>query len=138
MSAKDHYHTCVVTALTRDGWIITDDPYTIPIGLDRVFVDLGAEAPIAAEKPGQKIAIEIKSFRSPSDIHDLELALGQYVFYRSLMENFEPERKLFLAVSETVYQMTLLRPIAEIPLEKLQVALIIFDPDRQEIVRWIR
>jgi len=112
MPAKDIYHDRVWAALIRDGWAITHDPYTIPIGIDRVFVDLGADAPIAAEKAGRRIAVEIKSFRWPFDLHDLEQALGQFVFYRSLLLHHEPDRELFLAVSETVYQMTLCRPIA--------------------------
>jgi hypothetical protein len=76
MSAKDFYHHQVRTALIRDGWEITHDPYTLPIGIDRVFVDLGAEAPIAAEKGERRIAVEIKSFRGASDLHDFEQALG--------------------------------------------------------------
>jgi len=35
MPAKDVYHDRVRAALIRDGWAITHDPYTIPIGLDR-------------------------------------------------------------------------------------------------------
>jgi hypothetical protein len=53
------------------------------------------------------------------------------------MSHHEPGRELFLAVSETVFQMTMQRPIAEIPLRDLRVALLVFDPDREEIVRWI-
>ena len=137
MPARDHYHRQVKEALIQDGWEITHDPYTIPIGLDRVFVDLGAEAPIAAEKSGRRIAVEIKSFRGVSDLHDFEQALGQFVFYRSLMSRHEPSRKLFLAVSVTVFEMTLSRPIAQIPLQDLGVSLLIFDPDQKEGVRWI-
>ena len=60
------------------------------------MVDLGAERLLAAEKGEEKIAVEIKSFRGASDIHDLEVAVGQYVLYRSLLTRFEPDRRLFL------------------------------------------
>jgi hypothetical protein len=52
-------------------------PYTLTFGQKDVFVDLGAERVIAAEKENEKIAVEVKSFQSPSDIHGLELAIGQ-------------------------------------------------------------
>lgn len=42
-----------------------------------MYVDLGAEKLIAAEKEGQQIAVEIKTFRSVSDMTNLEHALGQ-------------------------------------------------------------
>lgn len=137
MSARDIYHDPVRNALIKDGWAITHDPYKIPIGIDKVYVDLGAERPIAAEKGDRRIAIEIKSFLGASDVYDLERALGQYVFYRSLMSRRDPERTLYLAVPETVYEATFRRPIAEIPVADLQVLLLVFDPGREEVLRWI-
>ena len=137
MSARDLYPDCVREALIGAGWQITHDPYKIPIGFDKVFVDLGAERPLAAEKDGRKIAVEIKSFLGPSDVYDLERALGQYVLYRALMDVVEPDRLLYLAVPTVIHQQVFRRPIAEIPVESLRVAFIVFDPDRREIVRWI-
>jgi hypothetical protein len=55
--------TIVRNALIKEGWIITHDPLTLPFGSDDIFIDLGAQAPLGAEKEGQKIAVEIKSFR---------------------------------------------------------------------------
>lgn len=42
MPAKDIFHNIVVTALQKDGWIITDDPLKLKWGLRELFVDLGA------------------------------------------------------------------------------------------------
>src|SRR5437016_626979 len=98
MPAKDIYHDSVKNALIKDGWTITHDPYVLIFGQKNVFVDLGAQRVLAAERGEEKIAVEIKSFQGASDIHDLELALGQYVFYRSLVGRFEAQRRLFLAV----------------------------------------
>jgi len=77
--AKDIYHDTVRTALEKDGWTITDDPLTLRVGLRDVFVDLGAQKLLAAEREGQKIAVEIKSFISQSLVKDWENALGQYI-----------------------------------------------------------
>ncbi len=82
MPAKDLFHNTVRNALIKDGWIITHDPYRLTIGRRKAFIDLGAEQPIAAEKAGRKIAVEVKSFLGESEMEDLEQALGQYEIYR--------------------------------------------------------
>lgn len=75
--AKDKYHFAARKALESDGWKITDDPYFIQVGKRRGYIDLGAEKSIiAAEKDLEKIAVEVKSFVSPSDLDSFEEALG--------------------------------------------------------------
>ena len=79
--AKDIYHNTVRIALEKDGWTITDDPLTLRIGGRSAFIDLGTEKLFAAEKKDKRIAVEVKSFISPSPVKDLEQALGQYIMY---------------------------------------------------------
>ena len=63
MSAKDKFHDAVKQGLEKDGWKITHDPLRIEFGEeDKIQIDLGAEKVLGAEKSGQKIAVEIKSF----------------------------------------------------------------------------
>ncbi len=137
MPANDFYHDNVKNALIADGWTITHDPYTLTFGQRNVFVDLGAERTLAAEKAGEKIAVEIKGFLGASDIRELEVAIGQYVFYRSLLARFEPDRKLFLAVPESILANTIEEPIARPVIEDLRIALLAFDPQQEVIVKWI-
>jgi hypothetical protein len=101
--ARDTIHEPVKNALVKDGWTITADPYTLKYEEVEVYTDLAAERTIAAERAGDKIAVEIKSFSGRSPIHDLEEALGQYDIYRSFLEVLEPDRKLYLAISDRVY-----------------------------------
>lgn len=55
-----------------DGWQITDDPLLLTYGGRSLYVDIGAERIIiGAEREGQKIAVEVKSFLSPSPMRDL-------------------------------------------------------------------
>lgn len=104
MPAKDVYHDAVVKALTSDGWTITDDPLRIGFGGQNYFIDLGAARnTIAAERAGEKIAVEIKSFLSPSIAHELHEAVGQYNNYRDVLQETDPDRRLFLAVTEEIY-----------------------------------
>jgi hypothetical protein len=123
--------------LVKAGWTVTHAPYTLTFGQRDVFVDFGAERLLlAAERGQEKIAVELKTFRGQSDVSDLEAALGQYVFYRSLLMRAEPERRLFLAVPDTVFTSTLQEPISRLVLEDLAVAVIAFNVQREEIVRW--
>ena len=91
-------------ALIKDGWVITDDPFTIEYQGIKVFADLAAERPIAAMMGERRIVVEIKSFLGRSPIHDLEIALGQYVLYRTFLKAIAPQYGLYLAVSAQVYQ----------------------------------
>src|SRR4028119_2454285 len=47
---------------------------------------LGAEKVVVAEKDGQKIAVEIKSFIGPSKISQFYTALGQFISYRAALQ----------------------------------------------------
>jgi XisH protein len=81
MPARDIYHDAVKNALIKDGWTITHDPFVLRWGTIDVYIDLGAEQLLAAERQGLKIAVEVKSFVGRSDVDDLEKALGQYILY---------------------------------------------------------
>jgi len=77
MPAKDLYHEAVCAALIKDGWTTTHDPLTLRYHKRDIYIDLGAERLLAAEKDSQKIAIEIKSFIANSALAALEEAVGQ-------------------------------------------------------------
>jgi hypothetical protein len=135
--AKDIYHDTVRTALEKDGWTITDDPLTLRIGKRDLFVDLGAEKLIAAEREGQKIAVEIKSFISKSPIKDLENALGQYILYVKILSRLDPERLLYLAVHQEVYINFFSEEIVQIILDDGLIKILVFDPLQEVITQWI-
>lgn len=135
--AKDIYHNTVRIALEKDGWTITDDPLTLRIGKRDLFVDLGAEKLIAAEREGKKIAVEIKSFISQSPVKDLENALGQYILYLKILSRLEPERLLYLAVQQEIYLNFFSEEIVKLILEDGLIKLIIFDSIQEVITQWI-
>ncbi len=62
MARLDKIHEIVKTALVKDGWVITDDPFAVQFEEFDLYVDLAAERVFAAERAGEKIAVEIKSF----------------------------------------------------------------------------
>lgn len=138
MPAHDRYHGIVRRALVKDGWTITHDPYRIEAGGLNVYVDLAAERLLAAERGDDKIAVEIKSFLGESDIRDFEQAIGQFVFYRFLMEQADVERQLLLAVPDDVFYTLFQEPIARPVVDGLPLKIIVFDTEGEEIVEWIR
>jgi XisH protein len=78
MAARDLFYDAVKQALIKEEWVITGDPLIIKIGKVKLEIDLAADKVVAADKAGQKIAIEIKSFLNPSAITDFHAALGQF------------------------------------------------------------
>lgn len=137
MPAKDIYHETVKNALIKDGWLITHDPLVLRWGATDVYVDLGAEQLLAAEKLGQKIAVEIKSFVGRSDVDDLEKALGQYLLYHDILAQREPDRILYLAVHEDVWLGIFAEPIGKLLLDNQRIKLLVFDRRAEVLLRWI-
>lgn len=137
MSAKDIFHDKVKNALIKDGWKITADPYSLKWDSgETLLIDLAAERVIAAEKNNRKIAVEIKTFIGKSTMYDLHLAVGQFVVYQTALEEKEPDRELFLAVPMETFQEVFLKPKASRLTEKVNLKIIGFDVESEEIMQW--
>ena len=135
--AKDIYHYQVRTALEKDGWIITDDPLTLQFGSRSVFVDLGAKKLLAAERDGQRIAVEIKSFVGKSLVKDWENAIGQYILYFKIISKKGPDRTLYLAITEEIYTSFFNEDIVQVVLADGVIKIIVVDTIQEVITRWI-
>lgn len=138
MPNRDRYHEAVKNALIKDGWDITHDPLHLRWGKRDLYVDLGAEELLAAERAGRRIAVEIKTFGGLSEIADLQQAVGQYCTYLSVIRRVEPDRTLYLAVQGEVFADIFDEPIGQILLEDYTLSLIVFDSKQEVILKWIR
>jgi hypothetical protein len=139
MSRLDIYHHVVIRALEKDDWTITDNPLRLTYGGRHLFVDIGAERLIGAERRGTKIAVEVKSFLGQSDIVELQSsALGQYVMYRDLLKKSDPERHLYLAVTKYTFDGIFSEPLGELVIQEQAVSLLVFDRDEEEIFTWVK
>jgi hypothetical protein len=136
MPARDIYHEPIKTALRNAGWMITHDPFRLDYRGDQSYVDLAADHLFAAQYGHQKIAVEIKSFLNPSLLADIQQAIGQFLFYRTILEELEPDRLLVLGISSDTAQEVLGRPAAVRYLERYQVHVLIVAIETEEIVRW--
>lgn len=137
MPAKDMFHELVKTALEKQGWIITHDPYHIDLGFVDFYIDLGAERLIAATKDNDKIAVEIKTFLSASTISEFHTAIGQFINYRIALEEEDAERKLFLAIPLDIYRRFFKYPFIQTVIDRNQIPLLVYNTEKQEIARWI-
>ena len=116
---------------------MTDDPYVIQYRKTTLYADLGVEQPMAVERYGQKLVVEVKSFIGTSKIQDLKEALGQYDIYRYILEEIAPDRKLYVAVSIIAYKNFCKQDVIQFILNKHQLPLIIVDTQMEEIRQWI-
>lgn len=147
MPSRDTIHNIVKQAIIKDGWQITDDPYVISYGERFLFVDLAATESstldhlagrfIGAEYQNSRIAIEIKEFRGPSVIANLEQAIGQYILYQLLLKQVDPERPVYLAVPDITYYALFSEPIGELVIAEIPLKLIIIDLQKAEVKQWI-
>lgn len=94
MPQRDTIHNLVKQALTKDGWVITDDA-------------------------------------------DLEQAIGQYVLYRLLLNQVDPGREIYLAITEFTYDEIFSEPIGKVVINDPPLKLLIVDVEKIEVKQWI-
>jgi hypothetical protein len=136
MPAKDIFHEAVRKGLEKEGWVITDDPLKLQVGGVEMYVDLEAEKIIAAEKDGQKIAVEVKSFIDLSNIFWFHTAIEQFIDYRVALEEQYPDRTLYLAVPLATYQTFFSLQFIQTVVQRLKVKVIVYDPANEVIWQW--
>ena len=137
MAAKDRFHHVVRIALEKEGWTITDDPLSFRFGGVDVHIDLAAERFIAAERDGEKIAVEVKSFLGASVVSEFHTALGQFMNYRAVLRRKEPERRLYLAVPQAAYSDFFRRQFTQLVIEDYQLSIAVYDIDKEVISQWL-
>ena len=67
---------------------------------------------------------------------ELEKALGQFRLYRLALRKKEPERELFLAIPQEVYNELFVNPDGLELIESESLKIVVFDIDKEEIVEW--
>lgn len=125
-------------ALEKDGWTITHDPLYLIFKNTALLIDLGAERMLAAEKEGQKIAVEIKDFDCESVANELQKTMGQLQLYRWALDEIDPERILYLAVSAKAHAKLHEDPLFQTVVERSKINLMILDSTWEVITQWIK
>jgi len=137
MLRRDGLHFSLRSTLEADGWTITDDPLVLVLERTLLKADLGAEKFFAAEKANRKIAVEVKDFDASSPISELEKTMGQLQLYQWALEEQEPDRQLFLAVSQDVFIKFFQKPIFQLVLQRNKINLLVYEPLQEVVLQWI-
>jgi len=136
MAARDVIHEPVKNALIKDGWQILADPFYVQYEDKSISADLRAEKLIHLAKDNNTIVVEIKSFLGHSFIKDLQKALGQYQMYAFFLQATNHTDRLYLAISQAVYEEKFDSKAVEQLLAFYRVELLVVDIDAEEIVSW--
>jgi predicted RecB family endonuclease len=100
-------------------------------------IDLGAEI-VGAEREGEKIAVEIKSFVGLSDLDAFEEAMGQFLLYKPALTKKEPDRILFLAIPNGFFVKFFEDSFFLEIIDLYEIPLLIFNEKESKIIRWKR
>lgn len=132
MPAKDKYHDAVINALEKDGWVITDDPFTIFLETRRLYVDLAAE-----KNDVGAILMEIKVFEdAKSQMNYLANAVGQVLLYKAALDWLKDTTELFLAIPDPIYVTLMTEALAAHFVSYTKTKMMVYDPVSEEIITW--
>ncbi len=137
MDKLNNYRDAVKNALIKDGWRILADSYLLRYEDAQLYADLLAEKTLLAEQNNRTIVVEIKSFINPSPMRDFELALGQYILYRDILDLAQKPYGIYLAVKDTVFDRFFQRKSIRSIVKRHQIEFIVFNSEKEEIVSWI-
>lgn len=135
LPAYDRYHWQLHTALEKASWNIIDQPLTLEWERTRLFVDFGV---VHESDAHLGRAIELKSIDVESGVEDLRDALGQYLLYRALIRHLQLQLELYLAITEEAYRMFFVDDLGALVCAEYDVRLLVFDPEREEIIQWLK
>ena len=135
--ARDIFHTLVKEALEKENWIVTHDPLLLHSRKEGgLQTDLGAEKVLIAEKEQKRIAVEVKSFVHISILHDFLLAVGQFYVYRKILLKNDPNRVLYVALPDFVFNRIIKYDWAREVTEDLEMKFILYDTHLKIITAW--
>jgi hypothetical protein len=101
-------------------------------------IDLGADRLVGAERADEKIAVEVKSFLiGSSAISEFHTALGQFINYRGALKIRNPDRILYLAVPDRIYDSFFQQSFPQMMIEENLVKLLTYNIENEVISKWI-
>ena len=136
---NDFIHEIVKTILEEEGWTIIADPLHISMeNTPDLYIDLTADKVIIAENQTEKIAVEVKSFIGKSIQTEFYHALGQFILYRTALQDFEADRIVYLGVPSDAWDNLLRKDFYQKVIQQTNLKIIVFDIQHKKSVKWIK
>ena len=137
MARRDIIHKAVKNALLKDGWQIIADPYRIVFKDATLEADIKADKLMIATRENRSIVVEVKSFISPSFIHEFLAACGQYQAYVFLLQEKQQSEIVYMAISNEVYQLEFKKEVIQVLMKRFALRLLVIDINQEAIWQWI-
>jgi len=136
MPALDSCHPQIVRALEKAGWLVRPKPVELSSPVNLLYADI--EAFRTTEDDEQEIIIlEAKCFLNPNtSMHDLYVAVGQYLVYQDLMRRSNIHNPLYLAIPTEVYYR-IFEPIAGPIASRNEMKIVLVNLEDEVIERWL-
>lgn len=139
MPATDRNHQAVIRSLSKAGWSVIQEQYSLAVGetaddLRRLYIDLAVQS-----QDDQIVLIEIKLL-DPSPIHQFMMLVGQYLVYRSALDYLEHDTRLYVALSNIDYKTMVEHPLGQRVMNntlRTAIPMVVYDEINEEILRWI-
>ncbi len=82
--------------------------------------------------------VEVKGFESmASPVAYLADTIGQCLLYQTVLEYVNVRDQLYIAVPTTAFTGIMGEEIGRQAVQKARTGVIVFDPEQEEIVRWL-
>lgn len=134
MPAKDRYHDAALRALQNDGWSILSEQVELIIPRRHLWIDIYA----THSTRDTTILVEVKGFENmTSPVSYLADAIGQCVMYQGVLRYLGIADTLYMAVPSTAVTGILGEEIGRQTVQYAHIDLLVFDPEREEVIEWI-
>jgi hypothetical protein len=85
-----------------------------------------------------RTADAVKTFAGLSKVYDFHLAVGQFIDYRIALKTKEPERILYVGITDSVYEEIFQLPFPQMVIQEIGMKIIVVNPDLNTVVKWIK
>jgi hypothetical protein len=137
MPAIDNCEPAVIRALRKAGWHVINRPFALQTGKDEgyVYADLRLRHLMTHL---EMIIFEVKCFASAKALLDeFYQAVGQYQFYRTIIDESDAPAPVYLSVPHDVYATFFQKQAVKLLIQAAQIKLIVVNLKIEEIVEWV-
>jgi hypothetical protein len=133
MPILDSCHWQVVRALEKDGWQVNPKPsqFTEENSGMTVIIDLYAE-----RSEDERLFVEVKCYPEKNRTQELYVSFGQYMLYRSFLQQEGLDIPLYLAVPKEIYA-TRFHNIIRQAIEDNDIKVVVVDIETETVSEWI-